>query len=772
MPAHHAEVPMKHSTWYLSVFLALVPTFSPAADVTVQDNHATLMERGWQAFRQGAFEEAGQSWTEAAREYAARNDTARQTEAVTYLAFAYESLGQYRKAVQQLELAQALTLQTESPSRQAVLLGHLANDYLSLGQLEAAEKFFTEATEQARALQDKALLAPLLNDCGNLFVAKGQNSDAARVYTESANLAKELNEPALAATALVNLVRATADPGQPSTKRALLDEALSYATRMAPSHEKAYALITIGLAYDELGRFKPAEDLRSLAASAFADAAALAESLTDARAESYAWGFWGSLVEREGRDQEALDLTRKAVVAAQRVHAPESLYRWYWQTGRLLNRTGDLDGAIAAYRRAVTLLQAIRPEMAAGYSTGRTSFRESVGPVYFELADILLRRSGSDGDVRNTEALLSEARDTVELLKAAELRDYFRDDCVDAAQAQLTKLDVVSPTAIAIYPILLPDRMELLVSLPDGMKRVMVPVSADKITQEIRTFRALLEKRTTREYLPHAQTLYDWIMRPLEPLLATSKIDTLVFVPDGPLRTIPMAALHDGHEFLIGKYAVATSPGLNLTDPRPLRRQAIKMLGAGLTESVQGFPPLPNVSAELEAIQKLYHGESMVNKDFQMARFAKVLADKGLTLVHIASHGEFKYAAADSFLLTYDGKLTMDRLNEYIGLFRFREEPLELLTLSACETAAGDDRAALGLAGVAIKAGARSALATLWAINDEASSDLVADFYQELQEPAISKALALQRAQLKLMSDPRYQHPGYWSPFLLLNNWL
>jgi CHAT domain-containing protein len=114
----------------------------------------------------------------------------------------------------------------------------------------------------------------------------------------------------------------------------------------------------------------------------------------------------------------------------------------------------------------------------------------------------------------------------------------------------------------------------------------------------------------------------------------------------------------------------------------------------------------------------------------------------------------------------------MDRLSRLIGLYRFRDEPLELLTLSACETAAGDDRAALGLAGLAIKAGARSALATLWFINDEASSILVAEFYRQLTDATISKAVALQRAQLKLIEDPIYQHPAYWAPFLLLNNWL
>ena len=114
----------------------------------------------------------------------------------------------------------------------------------------------------------------------------------------------------------------------------------------------------------------------------------------------------------------------------------------------------------------------------------------------------------------------------------------------------------------------------------------------------------------------------------------------------------------------------------------------------------------------------------------------------------------------------------MDRLDELIGLYQFRETPLDLLTLSACETAAGDDRAALGLAGVAVKAGARSALATLWFINDKATSKLVTEFYRQLQDSSLSKAAALQKAKRKLIDHPTYQHPGYWSPFLLINNWL
>ncbi len=138
----------------------------------------------------------------------------------------------------------------------------------------------------------------------------------------------------------------------------------------------------------------------------------------------------------------------------------------------------------------------------------------------------------------------------------------------------------------------------------------------------------------------------------------------------------------------------------------------------------------------------------------------------------MASHGQFESDASKTFLLTFDEKLTIDRLDQFIGLFKFRDDPLELLTLSACDTAEGDDRAALGLAGVAIKAGARSAVATLWQVHDKVAAVLVEQFYRELQDPSVSRAAALQRAQLKVLADPRYEHPGFWSPFLMINSWL
>ena len=477
------------------------------------------------------------------------------------------------------------------------------------------------------------------------------------------------------------------------------------------------------------------------------------------------------MYEQAGQFPEALDLTRRAVFAAQLVDAPESLYRWQWQTGRILAATGQQEEAIQAYQRAVNTVQPIRHEFSR-YQGRRHSFRDSIGPVFFELADLLLKRADVSHDPQEQQALLIHARDTSELYKAAELQDYFKDECVKSARSRATPLEGIPKTTALIYPIILPDRLELLVSIAGTWKRVASPVSVGRLTEAVRAFRYTLQKRSTREYLPYGHQLYTWILQPLEQELAAAKIDTLVFIPDGPLRTIPMAALHDGHQFLIHRFAVAVTPGIDLTDLHPIDRTGVRMLSLGLTESVQGFPALPHVQAEMEAVKAVYGGTSLIDAQFRVPAVQTELHEQPYSMLHIATHGLVGKDAKDSFILAYDDKITMDRLSQLIGMLQFRNTSLDLLTLSACETAVGDDRAALGLAGVAVKAGARSALASLWLIDDETTAQLVTEFYTQLKDPAISKAVALQRAQLKISRDPLHDHPCYWAPFLLINNWL
>jgi CHAT domain-containing protein len=268
--------------------------------------------------------------------------------------------------------------------------------------------------------------------------------------------------------------------------------------------------------------------------------------------------------------------------------------------------------------------------------------------------------------------------------------------------------------------------------------------------------------------------LHQWIVEPIRPLLEAVPVDTLVFVPDGALRSIPMSALYNSHtrRFLIQDYAIAVSPGLTLIEPRPFDPQSSRVLACGITDSVEGFEPLPYVADELENLTERFEAQPVLDESFTLSGLEQRLADNDISILHIASHGNFGGESSNSFILTHQGKLYLNKLATLLKPRRYSENPIELLTLSACQTAAGNDRAALGLAGVAIQAGARSSLATLWFVNDQASSDLIKAFYTQLfSTPSPTKAHALRSAQLDTMRDPRYRHPCYWAPYVLIGNW-
>ena len=696
-------------------------------------------------------------------------DQARQVDALLQRADTYQALGQYRNALAVLRAAQPLA-EALDRSRHAAVLSELGETLWRMGATADARRELDRSVALARQANAPHIAGASLNHLGNLAADQGDAAAARRAWQESLRLARQAQDAALMAAALINQARLAAREGDARTAETLLAEAARQTQTLPASHDQARHLLAIG----QLRRTLPGASASQWAQAAqqFTAAAAIARQVNDQRSLSYALGYQAQLQQDEGRSAEALAWYRQAVFAAQQADAPELLYRWQWPIGRLLKAQGDHDGAILAYQQGVANWQAIRRDLALDRVKNPDSLQTGSGDAFTELADALLQRAAAQAAPAAREADLRAARTVMEALKTAEVQDYFRDDCVAALQSRTVALDRPPPHTAVLYPILLPNRLELLLSTPDSLQQITVRVDRNTFTRVVREFRRTLEKRTSREYLPPAQQLYGWLIRPLQTALDAGRIETLVIVPDGPLRTIPLAALHDGQDFLIRRYAIATTPGLTLTDLRPIPRHQIQPLLAGLTQAVQGFPALDYVQEELAAIHTAYGGKMLENETFRLANLQQELEATPYSIVHIATHGQFVGDVRNTFLLTFDDKLTLDRLERLIAIGQYRDQPVELLTLSACQTAAGDDRAALGLAGVAVKAGARSALATLWFVNDQASAQLATAFYLQLQQPDQSKARALQQAQLHLLADRRYQHPGYWSPFLLIGNWL
>lgn len=742
----------------------------------------TPFEQAETAFQQGTFEQAIEQW-QTMLSFEELEDN-QHFDILLRLAVAYQSLGLSDKAWDVLERAESLTLDSlkDDKIRQALLFTMLSDLSLATHQ-ETQARYYADKSMALLPTDAPALTkATVLNNLGNVFNVEAYYSKAIQLYIESVSLAKQAGNMELVVRVLINKAQAHFKNYQKTEATEALYEAQQRLESVPTEYTKVFNLIGIGeLAqrisqsiaqryFPPLPLTKEEKTLRDTAFQTLKIALDLAKKLKHPRLTSYASGYLGQLYEHEHRYTEALPLTRRAIFYAQQVEATEILYRWQWQLGRLFKAQQENDQAIEAYRSAIKNLQPIRQELAIGYRYTSQPFRETTGPVFFELADLLLKRAVTAID---KSRWLKEARDTIESFKTAELQNYFQDDCVVEIQSKLTAVNTGIPYTAVIYPILLPDRTEILLSLPKGVQQFSIPISTDLLREEANEFRFEIESRDSQAFQKYAQRLYQWLIAPLEEMLTLQEIETLIIVPDDVLRTIPFAALHDGQQFLISKYTFVTVPGLTLIDSKPTVWHDPKVLISGLSEKVQDYAALKSVRKEVQRVADLYPNQAtiLLNDSFTVRNFAENLEDTVYNIVHIASHGQFSSNPQKTFLLTYDGKLTMNQLEQLIRLSKLRNEPVELLTLSACKTAVGDDQAALGLAGVAIKAGARTALATLWSIDDEATTLVIGEFYRQLQREHVSKAKALQNAQKFLLKNSRYQHPAFWASFLLIGNW-
>jgi CHAT domain-containing protein len=520
------------------------------------------------------------------------------------------------------------------------------------------------------------------------------------------------------------------------------------------------------------------QDPRSIATS-LAIAVQQSEVLGDPRTQSYALGSLGSVYEQTAQWKDAEQLTKRALAIAQQINAGDISYRWQWQLGRILNQQSNRsDDAILAYQQAVATIKSLREDLAASSPDVQFSFRVAIEPIHRQLVSLLLKS--------NQEDRLQSARKVIEDLQLVELDNFFREACLTVNEKQIDK---VAQDAAIIYPILLDDRISLIITLP-GEKETDEPIQMYRETfvsqKEVETLilklRDGLDGRNTLETtLPRLQKVYDWLIRPIKAdlekrNLEKRKIKTLVFVPDGALRAIPMSALHDGTQFLIEKYSVAITPGLQLLSPKALNKERLNALVAGLSEARSNFQALPAVKTEIQAIQKKLPSEVLLDSTFTTEQFENRVSQASFPIIHLATHGRFGSRKEDTYILTSNGQINVTDLSSVLQTVDLsKQRSLELLVLSACETAQGDPQSALGLAGIAVQSGARSTVATLWRVNDEASAKLMEIFYAELakiNQTGLSKAEALRLAQLAILGEKKYEkQPFFWAPYILIGNW-
>jgi CHAT domain-containing protein len=686
---------------------------------------------------------------------------------------------------------------------QALIMAKLSKNH----ELEAVTEYYSGLTAQS-GNQDSQAQTYLQHALTSATQLNNQEL-AARCHLAMAQMASTLPEFKQHQELALTNINLMTDPALAGELRLMLTEqwldhpALSPLTVTNGSQEQRLAILyqQLTLAYSEI----PAEHHRSMARY---------------------FGLLGHVYESQQRYKEALSLTQSALKHSQTINAEDLKVFYNWQAARLYTALQQKDAAIASYRRAISAMQAIRQDIPVTYQNGRSSFLHLFGPLYRGAVSLLSESSKAEGTV-SQNPFLAEVLGLMEQLKQTELEDFFKDRCL-LTDFQNNTVKIENNKTAIFYPVMLDDRIELLVSIGNRLYQYTVKIEGELLDKQIKSFAGQL--RYGQNYQQSARQFYDWLIRPVEPLLQANTIDTVIYVPDESLRLLPLAALHDGQQFLIERYAVVTAPSLALISPATqkvmnktllaglsepsmevaaqlsgkllnklqgesvtsrgvsgnespvgLRSVAAKLrqydslsatkLNAGNLHEITQSLALPGVKAEIDSLSAKLPNQVLFNRDYTLQNFDHAAKQADYSIIHIASHGFFGSSSEDSFILTYDKVLGIDHLETLIK-DRGQGQALDLLVLSACQTAEGDDRAPLGLSGVALKAKASNALGALWPINDEATVKIMLQFYDGFFNQGLTKAKALQRAQIDLIKSEAMTNPFFWGAFILVGNGL
>ncbi|MBD2363769.1 CHAT domain-containing protein [Anabaena minutissima FACHB-250] len=688
--------------------------------------------------------------------------------ALIYQAQSLRTQGFNKQAIETLEqVNQTLKPQSDSLAKAAVLLS-LGDTLENVGELEKSRLALEQSLAIYQRLKSPENMALSLLSLGNNARIQQKNSQAIAFYQQTFEIS---SSPLTKIKARLNHLNLLVAEKKFTATQNLIPEIQSLLIQLPPSRSSIYARINFAHSLGSLNTPK------SQIAPLLATAVQQARNLNDIRAEAYALGNLGSLYEKTQQFAEAISLTQQALILAQTSNAPEIAYLWQWQMGRLLKAQGNFTRAIAAYDATIETLESLRTDLVAVNQDIQFNFRDNVEPVYRESVALLLQNSGENPDLKT----LDKARTRIEALQLAELDNFFREACLQGQRVLLDQVvDKENPNTAILYPIILPEKLQVIVKIPQQPLRHYTvnksQVAVERTLAELREY--ILEPDRTAEVQTLSQEVYNWLIKPIESDLTTSQVNTLVFVLDGALKNIPLTALYDGEKYLVEKYAVALSLGLQLLTPKALAEKPVSVLAAGLVQpppEFPSFPPLPGIKLEFDLIaQTGASTKKLLDKDFTSSTLEKNVNTVPFNVLHLATHGQFSSRPEDTFILANDGSINV---LQFDNLLRSQSETntqiIELLVLSACQTATGDNRATLGLAGAAIKAGARSTVASLWHIDDQSTAILIGEFYNELVNSKVTKAEALRRAQVKLLTKyPNYSRPAYWAAYVLVGNWL
>ncbi|MEM0978673.1 MAG: tetratricopeptide repeat protein [Cyanobacteria bacterium P01_H01_bin.58] len=766
--------------------------------------------------------------------------------ALNNLGNAYESLGQYERAIDLYEQSLEIAREIGDRTREGGALSNLGTVYESLGQYERTIDLYEQHFAISREIGDRAGEGRALNNLGIIYESLGQYEQAIDFYEQSLEIAREIGNRAGEGRALGNLGSVYDSLGQYECAINLYEQNLEIAREIGNRDSEGTALGNLGVTYANLGQYERAID-------SYEHRLEIAREIGDRAGEGSAIGNLGVAYSSLSQDDRALEQYGQAVALFDELGARADEAVFLSNIGRLLNRQAQPELAITFLKANVDIRESIRGEIRQLDRDLQQTFTDTIAADYRLLAELLLQ----------SDRVL-EAQEILDLLKLQELDDYelrnvrsdeetnlafwpAEQEILDSFYAalqdetdlqtffasgevtdqvaqlqrnargqnlnpeQLAKLQdnlQQAGNAALLYPLILDDRLELLLVTTSGLVRRTVSLDRVELNRLIAEFRTDITNRS-RDPRPNAQQLYDWLIAPLVADLDEAEAETILYAADGQLRYIPLAALHDGDQWLTDRFTINHITAASLTDFSPAEAQPLSILAGAfpaqdLLIEVAGeerwFNGLPFAELEVENLQANLPG----TQAFFSAGFNRQAIEPRLpnhSIIHLATHGTFRSGHPnDSFILLGDG----DRITLF-DLDQWELPNAALVVLSACETAVsgpglGTGEEILGFGYQIQRTGARAAIASLWIVSDGGTQTLMDAFYLALQN-GFPKAEALRRSQQALISDdlnpvggegrvragappvprngavqneayPGYSHPYYWAPFILIGNGL
>jgi CHAT domain-containing protein len=808
-------------------------------DAERQTRALALNTKGQYQLQVGQAESAFETWEQAEQDYASVNDTKGILGTQINQALALEQMGHYRRSCNSLLKGLGVPGKTcdrlpkgeaelkefvaefeaiENLELRALGLRSLGNALRAIGQLEASEWVLNESLEVSKRLgltSNNLLVAGLLSLANTQSAIAQRQQDYGEEFEEylfesqkNYQQAKKLSKsPQLSLLSILNPI-SILQHLQPSKdwlaeKQAILFEAEQKIKILPESRFKAIAQLKLAdvlLNSYKISKVNLEDSVFQNSRELIEAAVQQSENLDDrdllARSLGTLGQYYQILSNSQTNQELSSKLLEKAVMithdALNHSNKAEVRYSLEWQMGRLLQAT-EFDRAIEYYQSAIQTLQQVRGDLIAVDPQIQFSFRENIEPVYREIVNLIL-----PADLPNpSQEKLKEAIYYIDSLQVSELENYLRcglsgefllqknseNNKFNGTIAQVRKITQNYHNSALFYTIVLSDRLLSIVYIPEEDRLLYHSSNIDKdlLEKSLNSINGIITRPSfpIPEELQSSKKLYELIVKPYEEILKTTGVKTLLFVLDGQLQKISMAALYDGENYLVEKYATAVIPSIQLVREAEFSRDA-KALILGATKDRPNFSSL-TTQDQIDLLKPLLENpEILSGKNFTQQRLEQEIELNTYNLIHLITHGQFHSNPDKTYILTDDESENIDEysinINEWGDLFqnRLSRNPINLIVFSACETATSDRRATLGIAGLAVRSGAIGTIATLWKADQKQTMLFFERFYEYLlaSNGAIDKAEALRLTQVDFINGNNTSDtsviPYYWAPFILV----